>query len=79
MNDHWFDWLLGVITVILGAIGKRLHDRLDDLNKNAVTRAELTAAIADLRQDGERKHEQNLGMLERIHDRVDKVWSQLAE
>ena len=77
--DHWFDWLLGVTTLILGAIGKRLQDRMDRLDQNAVTRSELQELVKQMNAERRHMHAENRGMLERIHDRVDTIFSRLAQ
>lgn len=74
MNEQsWFEWASGIAVILFGWIGKRLHDRVDEIHKNSVTRAELADIVSQLRDDQSRKHEENKDWMEYIRERVDKL------
>lgn len=66
MNEHWLEVLLGVAMALLAWIGKRLHDRVDEHDRNHVTREELDKTIT-------RFHEENRDNLQYIRERVDAI------
>ena len=74
MNDnHWFEYLLGVLMAVLGWLGKRLHDKVE----RSVSRAEFRTALEEFRKERREMHKENKGTLDRIHQRVDQLWERL--
>lgn len=66
MNDHWLEIILGAAMALLAWIGKRLHDRVDQHDRNHVTRDELDKTITRL-------HAENRENLQYIRERVDTI------
>lgn len=58
---------------LLAWIGKRLHDRVDQHEREHVTREELTATITQFREDRKLMHEENRENLQYIRERVDTI------
>lgn len=75
MSEYWQQIVTGVCMALLAWVGKRLHDRVDRLDRTALTREEFRDALTEMREDRERMHEQNQDTLNRIHERVDDLWS----
>lgn len=68
--------------MLLGWLGKRLHDQVDELRKSTVTREELQAVVSDIRDERVDMHRENRETLKehretlnRIHERVDDLWA----
>lgn len=74
MNEHsWLEWASGVAVILFGWIGKRLHDRVDTLEKDSVSREELNETLEQMRSDRERMHKENREDLHYIRGRVDTL------
>lgn len=65
--------LLGIVVSLLGWLGKRLHERLDEHAKKHVTRDELDETIRLFREDRARMHQENRADLQYIRERIDTV------
>lgn len=79
--DKWFDVLLGVLVAVLAWASSRLHNRVDELEKNSVTKADFQLMLIRIEKNGDRMeqaskdmHKENKEHLEKIHDRVDDMW-----
>jgi hypothetical protein len=80
-TDYLAELLGGVsvlLTSVLGFIGVRMNNRIDALDAAAVTNAEkfvsreeLLTQMNTLRDDRQRMHEENKGLLTRIFDKLD--------
>lgn len=63
------------IAMILGWLGKRTHDKVEQ----CVTRDELAKAIDAFRSETVRAHERSTETLSKLTDRVDAIWEHLAK
>jgi cell division protein FtsB len=68
-----FMWLLGVVMALLAWIGKRQIRRIDDLERQSVTREELSQTLKQMREDRLQMHRENREELRYIRDRVDGI------
>lgn len=66
-------WLLGALMALLTWWGKRQTNRIDDLERESVTRKELAETLTQMREDRWRMHEQNTSELRYIRERVDGI------
>lgn len=84
VSVNWFSWMLGVLVLLISAIGEVYRRRVDDHQKNHVTREELAAIVKQSREDtattvrqnredAATKHAENTNRLERIEDRVNAL------
>lgn len=74
MNEHsWLEWASGVAVILFGWLGKRLHDRVDTLERDKVAREELNATLERMHADRERMHKENREDLHYIRRRVDDL------
>lgn len=66
-------FLFGVLMTIGTWWIKRQDKRIDNLEKESVTREELAQTLAQMRDDRWRMHEQNTSELRYIRNRVDGI------
>lgn len=66
-------WLFGAIMALLAWFGKRQIKRIDDLERDSVTRKEFAAVMDHSRQDRQRMHDENRAELQYIRERVDGI------
>lgn len=66
-------WLLGAIMAVLTWLGKRQIKRIDDLERDAVKRDELSKTLAQMREDRLQMHRENREELRYIRERVDGI------
>lgn len=78
----WFSSVLSVLSIILGWLWVRIirqHDqhgaKIQKLERTCVTRAELAEYMAATREERMKMHEENRETMNRIHERVDQLWS----
>lgn len=71
-------WIIGILMAVLGFFVKRQIDRQDQLESRACTREELQKCISDMRDERAVMHEENRDSLDRIHERVDKIWERIT-
>lgn len=64
--------LIGIIVGILGYLGKRTSERVDELKETAASREELTAALDRLEARQQDQHRENRALLERIENKIDE-------
>lgn len=65
--------LVGVLMSFFGFIAKRLHDKVEQHQRDHVTREELRETIAEERGDRERMHLENRTDLQYIRVRIDSM------
>ena len=72
--------LLALLMSLLSWIGLRQIKRLDDLERNAVSREELRETLTEIREDRQRMHTENQRQLDSIdstvtgiHQRIDRL------
>lgn len=72
--------LLALLMSLLSWIGLRQIKRIDDLERDAVTREELRETLAQMREDRQRMHNENQRQLDSIdgtvtgiHQRIDRL------
>lgn len=72
--------LLALLMSLLSWIGLRQIKRLDDLERDSVTREELRETLAEMREDRQRMHTENQRQLDSIdstvtgiHQRIDRL------
>jgi hypothetical protein len=66
---------LFLVTLFAGAIGwflKRHSERIDNLEKNAVTHTHLENTLREMREDRLEQHHENRASLERIEHKIDE-------
>jgi hypothetical protein len=73
MSVNWVSWLLGIVVLLLSAIGEVYRRRVDEHEKSHVTREELAAIVNQNKTDSDAKHTENTIRLERIEDRVNAL------
>lgn len=74
MNEpNWFEWAAGIAMAALGWLFKRHVNRVDELEKNAVTHTQLGDALKQMREDRLRMHEENREDLAYIRERLDSI------
>lgn len=66
-------WLFGVLMGLMAWLGKRQVTRIDDLEKQGVTREELSEALTQLREDRLCMHNENRDELRYIRNRLDGI------
>lgn len=79
--SHWFTAILAVFMSLLASIGEIYRRRVDKINENYVSKADLEGLLRSLRDDRQRMHQENLdsqreirGSIERVHDRIDEIY-----
>ena len=73
LQDGWkvAQSIFGGFLLVMGWFGRRALDRLDSLERTAVTRDELKSAFAEMRDDRKVMHVENQQSLRRIEDKLD--------
>lgn len=72
MNEpNWFELAVAAVMAAFGWLFRRHVNRVDDLEKNAVTRAELKDFMMQTRDDRQRMHDENREDLHYIRERLD--------
>jgi cell division protein FtsB len=66
-------WLLGALMALLAWLGKRQIRRIDELERDSVTRDELSETLTQMREDRLQMHLQNREELRYIRERVDGI------
>jgi hypothetical protein len=65
--------LLGALMALLAWLGRRQMRRIDDLERNSVTREELSQTLTQMREDRLQMHRENREELRYIRERVDGI------
>lgn len=73
--DSWklLESAYGIIIVLLAWWGNRMTDRLDVLEKSAVSRGELKEQFEQMRQDRKTMHDDNRAALQRIEEKLQET------
>lgn len=66
-----FFFVVTLLVGIVGWYGKRNSDRLDTLERDAVTREELKEILTGLRADRQANHQENKETLNRMESKID--------
>lgn len=65
--------LLGAMMALLTWLGRRQITRIDDLERESVTREELSNTLTQMREDRLQMHRENREELRYIRERVDGI------
>lgn len=66
-------WLFAAVVALGAFFLRRMHNHIDDLRKNAVTREELKEVLDRIDKQRETMHAQNREDLHYIRERVDSL------
>jgi hypothetical protein len=67
-------WILGGFVALLAWLGKRQINRIDAIEREFVSRRELSEHLNKQDEDRKERHQENQEILRRIHERVDALW-----
>ena len=77
MHESWFQWVAAGVAGLLGWLGTRLHSRVDALEKDRATTAQLDRIADTVRQDiTELRKEMNRGFADVNRAILDSVRNQ---